>query len=338
MKQYTLAVDAMGSDQAPKTEVEAVLQVVEKFPQVTVKLYGDQEKIAQYLPTPHTRIEVIHCEDVITGNDDAATAVRVKKQSSMAQAIMAVRQKQADAVISSGNTGAYLSGTTLLLGRLKGINRPALASTMPTTTAGKNLIFLDLGAISDGTEVNIVQNAIMGQEMAKILLDVPTPRVALLNNGTETKKGSEIYVQAHKLLADKPAGINFVGNIEPREMFDGHCDVITCEGFAGNITLKSLEGMQKVFTEVLTQEVKQRFAAKIGYLLMKPALRGLKNRLDYRKIGGAMMVGLKAPAIKAHGGSDTEAFTSALSMAVMVVEKELTAAIAEAITATTKEV
>ncbi|MGL6058180.1 MAG: phosphate acyltransferase PlsX [Culicoidibacterales bacterium] len=337
MSQYTIAVDAMGSDHAPKTEVEAVLQAVEKFPKLMIKLYGDETKIAEYLTTQHPRIEVIHCSDVITGDDDAATAVRVKKQSSMAQAIMAVRQKSADAVISSGNTGAYLSGTTLLLGRLKGINRPALATTMPTTTTGQNMIFLDLGAISDGTEKNIVQNAIMGQEMAKILLNVATPRVALLNNGSEAKKGSAIYATAHQLLLEKPAGMNFVGNIEPRDMFDGACDVVTCEGFAGNITLKSLEGMQKAFIEVLTQEVKQRFGAKIGYLLMKPALRGLKNRLDYRKIGGAMMVGLKAPAIKAHGGSDTESFASAIAMAVMVVEKDLTTAIATAITQATQE-
>ncbi|MGL6008431.1 MAG: phosphate acyltransferase PlsX, partial [Culicoidibacterales bacterium] len=268
---------------------------------------------------------------------DAATAVRIKKQSSMAQAIMAVRQKQADAVISSGNTGAYLSGTTLLLGRLKGITRPALATTMPTTVKGKNIIFLDLGAISDATEVNIVQNAIMGQEMAKILLGIAQPRVALLNNGSEAKKGSATYATAHQLLLAKPAAMNFIGNIEPRDIFDGECDVVACEGFAGNITLKSLEGMQKAFIEVLTQEVKQRFGAKIGYLLMKPALRGLKNRLDYRKIGGAMMVGLKAPAIKAHGGSDTESFTSAIAMAVMVVEKELTTAIATAITEATQE-
>lgn len=337
MNKYTIAVDAMGSDHAPKTEVEAVLQAVEKFPHVVFQLFGDESKIATYLTTPHERIQVIHCPDVITGDDDAATAVRVKKQSSMAQAIMAVRQKSADAVISSGNTGAYLSGTTLLLGRLKGINRPALATTMPTTIKGQNMIFLDLGAISDGNETNIVQNAIMGQEMAKILLNIKTPRVALLNNGSEAKKGSAIYVAAHKILAQQPNTMNFIGNMEPKEMFDGRCDVVACEGFAGNLTLKSLEGMQKAFIEVLTQEVQQRLGAKIGYLLMKPALRGLKNRLDYRKIGGAMMVGLKAPAIKAHGGSDTESFTSAIAMAVMVVEKELTEAIASAITQATTE-
>ncbi|MGL5295734.1 MAG: phosphate acyltransferase PlsX [Culicoidibacterales bacterium] len=335
MSQYIIAVDAMGSDQAPKTEVEAVLQLVDQFSNVTFQLFGDENKIAQYLQREHERIQVVHCTSVITGEDDAATAVRVKKDSSMAQAIMAVRQKNAHAVISSGNTGAYLSGSTLLLGRLKGIHRPALASTMPTTKKGQNMVFLDLGAISDGSEKNIFQNAIMGQQMAKILLGVKQPRVALLNNGTESKKGSESYVAAHQMLANETA-IQFVGNIEPRDMFDGGCDVVTCEGFAGNITLKSLEGMQKAFIEVLTQEVKQRFGAKIGYLLMKPALRGLKNRLDYRKIGGAMMVGLKAPAIKAHGGSDTEAFASAIKMAVMVVEKDLTTSIATAITEATQ--
>lgn len=325
-----IVVDAMGSDESPKSEVLAVLRGLNEMTDVEFILVGDQTLMQQYLPKQlPSRLTIVHTDEKITGEDDAALAVRQKPNASMSLALKMVKNKEADAIVSAGNTGAYLSGAVLSIGRLKGIMRPALASILPTPD-GRQSVILDLGANSETTDMMLFQNGIIGSIIASEFLQVKHPKVGLLNNGTEYKKGTPAHKEAYQLLQQDGA-IDFVGNIEGRDFATGVVDVLVADGFSGNIALKTFEGtlryVAKLLKYELTKTTWRKIQAGIGLLIIGPLLKKIAKQYSDEAVGGAILAGVKAPVIKAHGNSNSDAYFGALVVARQFVEAEITAKI-----------
>ncbi|MFH0396290.1 phosphate acyltransferase PlsX [Streptococcus sp. A34] len=300
-----IAVDAMGGDHAPQAVIEGVNQALKEFSDIEIQLYGDEAKIKPYL-TASERVTIIHTDEKINSDDEPVRAIRRKKNSSMVLATQAVKDGQADAVLSAGNTGALLAAGVFVVGRIKNIDRPGLMSTLPTMD-GKGFDMMDLGANAENTAHHLYQYGIMGSFYAEHVRGVKHPRVALLNNGTEETKGTPVHQEAFALLSQEPS-INFIGNVEARELLNGVADVVVTDGFTGNAVLKTVEGTAKSIVGQLTGAIKSgSFLAKIGGLLLKPTLKKALGALDYKTAGGAVLLGLKAPVIKAHGSSDATA-------------------------------
>jgi len=318
---YTIAVDLMGSDEAPQMELAGIQRALEQTTDLQIIAFGHEERIAPYRVN-NARVSYVYTDDVITGEDSAATAFRTKKSASMIKAIAAVKDGTADAVVSSGSTGAYITAALFMLGRIKGINRPALISSFPTAIKGKKVIFGDLGAVADDEAQTIAQNGILVSEIARILLDIPKPELALLNIGSEEAKGSEAYVQAHQLLKANE-GLNFTGNIEPRYVMNGHVDGIVSGGLAGNICLKSYEGAIELVMGQLKEGIMSNIVTKSGGVLLKPALRKMKETFDYDTVGGAIVAGVKAPVIKTHGTTSAGQIASSIMMAERFLQNDL---------------
>ncbi|NQL66391.1 phosphate acyltransferase PlsX [Streptococcus suis] len=300
-----IAIDAMGGDHAPQAVIEGVNQALKEFSDIEIQLYGDEAKIKPYL-TATERVTIIHTDEKINSDDEPVRAIRRKKNSSMVLATQAVKDGQADAVLSAGNTGALLAAGVFVVGRIKNIDRPGLMSTLPTMD-GKGFDMMDLGANAENTAHHLYQYGIMGSFYAEHVRGVKHPRVALLNNGTEETKGTPVHQEAFALLSQEPS-INFIGNVEARELLNGVADVVVTDGFTGNAVLKTVEGTAKSIVGQLTGAIKSgSFLAKIGGLLLKPTLKKALGALDYKTAGGAVLLGLKAPVIKAHGSSDATA-------------------------------
>ncbi|NQP65135.1 phosphate acyltransferase PlsX [Streptococcus suis] len=300
-----IAIDAMGGDHAPQAVIEGVNQALKEFSDIEIQLYGDEAKIKPYL-TASERVTIIHTDEKINSDDEPVRAIRRKKNSSMVLATQAVKDGQADAVLSAGNTGALLAAGVFVVGRIKNIDRPGLMSTLPTMD-GKGFDMMDLGANAENTAHHLYQYGIMGSFYAEHVRGVKNPRVALLNNGTEETKGTPVHQEAFALLSQEPS-INFIGNVEARELLNGVADVVVTDGFTGNAVLKTVEGTAKSIVGQLTGAIKSgSFLAKIGGLLLKPTLKKALGALDYKTAGGAVLLGLKAPVIKAHGSSDATA-------------------------------
>lgn len=314
-----IAIDGMGGDHAPKAIIDGVYEALEKFPDVEVQLYGKEDVMAPYLKA-HDRLTVIHCEEVVEGNDDAARAVRKKKDSSMAKMLEAVHNGSADACLSAGNTGALMAGGLFKVGRIDGVARPALASTLPTLD-GNGFLMLDLGANADAKPENLLQFAVMGDIYAKKVRGIAKPRIGLLNIGTEEKKGNELTKAAFDLL--QQADLNFVGNVEARDLLNGVADVVVTDGFTGNMVLKTLEGTAGALFSMLKEAFMASTKTKIAAALVKNDLRSLKNKLDYTEYGGAGLFGLNAPVIKAHGSSNANAIYNAIRQARTMVAYEV---------------
>ncbi|AVK83136.1 phosphate acyltransferase PlsX [Lysinibacillus sp. B2A1] len=322
-----LALDGMGGDNAPKSVVEGALLALEQIPNLEIQLYGQQEKLEPFLKI-HDRLTVIHCEEVVEGTDDPARAVRRKKDSSMAKIMDAVEVGKADACLSAGNTGALMAGGLFKVGRIEGIARPALATTLPTLD-GKGFLMLDLGANADARPEHLLQYAIMGDIYAKKVGGLQKPRIGLLNIGTEDKKGNELTKAAFELL--KEADINFIGNVEARDLLEGVADVVVTDGFTGNMVLKSIEGTAGALFSMLKEAFMSSTKTKISAALMKNNLRDLKNKMDYTEYGGAALFGLQAPVIKAHGSSNAKAIYSAIRQASTMVEHTVISTITETV-------
>lgn len=322
-----LALDGMGGDNAPKSVVEGALLALEQIPNLEIQLYGQQEKLEPFLKM-HDRLTVIHCEEVVEGTDDPARAVRRKKDSSMARMLEAVTEGKADACLSAGNTGALMAGGLFKVGRIEGIARPALATMLPTLD-GKGFLMLDLGANADARPEHLLQYAIMGDIYAKKVSGLPKPRVGLLNIGTEDKKGNDLTKAAFALL--KEADLNFIGNVEARDLLNGVADVVVTDGFTGNMVLKSLEGTADAIFKMLKEAFMSSTKTKISAVLMKNDLRSLKDKMDYTEYGGAGLFGLQAPVIKAHGSSNAKAIFSAIRQANTMVEHEVVPTITETV-------
>lgn len=322
-----LAVDGMGGDNAPQAIVEGVLMALEDFPEIEIQLYGDEQKMAPYLKQ-HNRLEVIHCTEVVEAEDDPARAVRRKKDSSMARMLEAVAEGRAEACLSAGNTGALMAGGLFKVGRIDGVARPALATTLPTMN-GDGFLMLDLGANADAKPENLLQYAIMGDIYVKQVRGQKAPRVGLLNIGTEDKKGNELTKAAFTLL--KEADFNFEGNVEARELLNGVADVVVTDGFTGNMVLKTIEGTAGTLFKMLKETFFATAKTKIAALLVKNDLKQLKDKMDYTEYGGAALFGLKSPVIKAHGSSNPRAIYSAIRQATIMVEHKVCETIAEKI-------
>ncbi|NQN54532.1 phosphate acyltransferase PlsX [Streptococcus suis] len=299
-----IAVDAMGGDHAPQAVVEGVNQALAAFPDIEIQLYGDEAKIKQYL-TATERVSIVHTTEKINSDDEPVKAIRRKKEASMVLATKAVKDGQADAVLSAGNTGALLAAGVFVVGRIKNIDRPGLMSTLPTMD-GKGFDMMDLGANAENTAHHLYQYGILGSFYAEHVRGVKQPRVGLLNNGTEDTKGTPVHQEAYKLLAEDKS-INFIGNVEARELLNSVADVVVTDGFTGNAVLKTVEGTAKSIVGQLTGSIKNGgLRAKLGGLLVKPTLKKSLGAMDYKIAGGAVLLGLKAPVIKAHGSSDAQ--------------------------------
>lgn len=302
-----IAVDAMGGDNAPQAIVEGVMLAKQDFPDIEFQLYGKEAEIKKYI-TDEKNITIIHTNEKIASDDEPVKAIRRKKTASMVLATQAVKNGEADAIFSAGNTGALLAAGLFIVGRIKNVERPGLMSTLPVMgEPDKGFDMLDLGANADNKPEHLVQYAVLGSFYAEKVRNVQNPRVGLLNNGTEETKGSELTKKAFELLAADET-INFVGNVEARELLNGVADVVVTDGFTGNAVLKSIEGtamnmMSLLKTAILSEGVK----GKMGALLLKNALRGMKDEMDYSKHGGAVLFGLKAPVIKTHGATGPDA-------------------------------
>ena len=302
-----IVIDAMGGDNAPQAIVEGVMLAKQDFPDIEFQLYGKEAEIKKYI-TDEKNITIIHTNEKIASDDEPVKAIRRKKTASMVLAAQAVKNGEADAIFSAGNTGALLAAGLFIVGRIKNVERPGLMSTLPVMgEPDKGFDMLDLGANADNKPEHLVQYAVLGSFYAEKVRNVQNPRVGLLNNGTEETKGSELTKKAFELLAADET-INFVGNVEARELLNGVADVVVTDGFTGNAVLKSIEGtamnmMSLLKTAILSEGVK----GKMGALLLKNALRGMKDEMDYSKHGGAVLFGLKAPVIKTHGATGPDA-------------------------------
>jgi phosphate acyltransferase len=322
-----IAIDAMGGDHAPKEIVIGAMKAVEAFSDIHITLVGDETKIKEYL-TNQERISIIHTSEVILGTDEPVRAVRRKKTASMVLAAQQVADGIADACISAGNTGALMAAGLFVVGRIEGIDRPALTPTLPTI-GGEGFLLLDVGANVDAKPEHLLQYAIMGSIYSEKVRGIAKPRVGLLNIGTEEKKGTDLTKHAFELL--KNANLNFVGNVEARDLLDGVADVVVTDGFTGNMVLKTVEGTALSMFKMLKTTLMSSLKSKLAAAVLKPEFKVLKNTLDYSEYGGAGLFGLKAPVIKAHGSSNGQAIFSAIRQTRDMVGKDVVGLIKKSI-------
>lgn len=322
-----IAVDAMGGDYAPAEIVRGALEAARECRQEII-LVGDEKKIAAELGSaPPPGVEIMHAPETITMAEQPAVAVRKKKQSSIVQAVRLVKEGVAAAVVSAGSTGATMAASLLGLGRIPGIDRPAIASVLPRQ--GGRTVLLDVGANVDCKPHHLLQFALMGSLYTEKILGIPRPRVGLLNVGEEETKGNELTLAAHSLLRASP--LNFIGNVEGRDIFAGTADVVVCDGFVGNIVLKSGEGLALALLEMLKEEVAKSLAARLGAFMLLPALRSFKQKVDYVEYGGAPLLGVNGVVIICHGRSNAKAIKNAIKRAEEAVNSNLVQAIQESI-------
>lgn len=325
-----IAIDAMGGDHAPKSTVEGALAAAKEWNDIEIILVGDQgqlEPLLKGLEIP-VNLRIHHAAEVIEADDEPVRAVRRKKDASMVVAGRLVRENEAEAMISAGNTGALMTTGLLVVGRMNGIERPALAPMIPTVDE-RGVLALDLGANMDAKPEHLAQYALMGSIYREKVHGIRSPRVGLLNVGTEEMKGNELTKAAYPLIQQLP--VNFVGNVESRDILTGACDVLVCDGFAGNILLKSLEGTAGTIFSILKQEFSKSLKNKLAAALLMPSLRGLKKTLDYKEHGGAPLLGLSGLVVKGHGSSDGEAIKNAIRQARTAIQSRLTESISQEI-------
>jgi glycerol-3-phosphate acyltransferase PlsX len=311
----TIALDGMGSDGAPKTEVEGAI-LAARHHDVRVLLIGRKEVLRQEIEHHPSAeglpIEVVHASEVIGMHEKAATAVRGKRDSSMRVGLRLVREGRAAGFVTAGNTGAAMATAKVVLGALPGVDRPALAAVFPTS-AGTASILVDVGANVDSKPQNLEQFAVMGEIYFRTIFKEERPRVGVLSNGEEEGKGNELTREAFKLMRALP--INFVGNVEGRDLYNGKVDVIVCDGFVGNVALKISEGMVQVVRSLLKESLNATLSGQVGALLARQAFKDFKKRLDYSEYGGAPLLGIKGVVIVGHGGSNSNAIKNALRVA-----------------------
>ena len=311
-------VDAFGGDYSPEETVLGAIDALNAKSSLTVVLTGDESRISDVLKGQSydaSRLTVVNAPDVVTNNDVPTDAVRTKRDSSLVKGLeLLATDDEAQAFVSTGATGAVLVGAYMKIGRIKGISRPALAPSLPTVK-GKPVILCDCGANVDCKPLNILHFAIMASAFSSAVTDTVKPVVGLLSNGAEAKKGNELNKEAYALLSECPH-IDFRGNCEARDLLSGDFDVVVCDGFNGNIALKSAEGTAGAIFSVLTDGInKGGLRAKLGALLLKPVLKGVKNKMDYNSQGGACFLGLNKVVVKAHGAAKRKSVCAAILQA-----------------------
>ena len=308
----TIAIDAMGGDFGPAPIIEGTIQALREK-NFKAFIVGDTQQIKPLIPSEFLdRISFVESTDVLDMHEAATNALK-RKETSIYKAVDLVRDKLADAVVSVGHSGATMSLATLRIGRLKGVLRPAIATIMPTAVNGKLSLVLDVGANVDCKAEHLAQFAIMGEAYAKDVLKVPKPKVGLLSNGEEKSKGNEVSKEAYILLQELDS---FVGNVEGNNVFDGSVDVIVCDGFVGNILLKTSEGVADSITKIIKQNVRRSPLAIAGAVLMRKVFGVLKKQVDYAEYGGAPLIGINGCAIIGHGKSNAKAVKNAIFQAI----------------------
>jgi len=311
----SIAVDAMGSDTAPLPEIEGAIQAV-RSRYAEVILVGPQDVLSRELArrgAQGLKIEIMNASEVVTMEDEAAKAFRRKRDSSIRVAARLVHDGKADGLISAGNTGAVMTTAKILLGTLEGVDRPALAQVFPSSVNGKVTVLLDVGANVDCKPLHLEQFAVMGEIYYRVIFGVDKPRVGLLSNGSEPHKGNEVTREVLARLNEMK--LNFAGNVEGRDLFNGRVDVIVADGFIGNVALKISEGLVDTVGSLLKEALGSTVSSKMGYLLSRKAFDRMKKRLDYSEYGGAPLLGVKGVCIICHGGSNANAVKNAIRVA-----------------------
>jgi len=316
-KMVKIAVDMMGGDDAPGIVLDAVKKAVEDFKDLEIILFGDE---SQY-NLSHERIEFRHCTEKIEMEDEPVRAIKRKKDSSMVKMAEAVKSGEADGCVSAGNTGALMSAGLFIVGRIKGVARPALVVTLPTTD-GKGFVFLDVGANADAKAEHLLQYAQLGNIYAQKIRGIQNPSVSLLNIGTEAAKGNSLTKKAYDLF-EKNQSFNFTGNIEAKTLMDGNVDVVVTDGYTGNMVLKNLEGTAKSIGKMLKETIMSSFKNKLAGAVLKKDLETFAKKMDYSEYGGSVLLGLDGTVVKAHGSSNAKAFYSAIKQAKIAGEENI---------------
>ena len=325
-----IIMDAFGGDNASAAVVAGAALALNRFNDITITLCGREDAVRAELQK-HSfdaqRMAVLDASEVIDCHEAPTLAIKRKKDSSLVKSLAAVANGEADCVVSAGSTGALLTGATLIVRRIKGVKRPALAPLLPTRTGGW-LMLIDCGANADCKPSYLQQFAVMGSAYMKGVMGLESPRVGLLNNGAEAEKGNELTKAAYPLIQAAP--VNFAGNCEARDILSGDYDVLVCDGFSGNVVLKYTEGLSATILAMLKEELMADPRAKLG---AKPAFRRMKKKMDYTEHGGAPLLGVNGGVIKAHGSSDAKAFCSAVMQARRFAQADVNGAISAAIAA-----
>lgn len=318
-----IAIDAMGGDHAPQEIVAGALRAKDELG-ISVLLVGDPNKINQALGNNinSSGIEVVAAEDVIDMSEEPLSALRRKPKASINVAMNLVKRKQADAVVSAGHSGAAMAAALLRLGRLKGIDRPAIGAIFPTVIAGKSVLILDVGANVDCRPKYLDQFATMGSIYSQSVLGVDRPNVGLLNIGEESCKGDELALNTYSLL-EKNTNITFAGNAEGRDVLSGNFDVIVCDGFAGNVLLKFAEAVGESVLQIFREELPRGVRGKVGTVMLKPNLKRIKQRIDHAEHGGGLLLGVNGVCIISHGSSQAPSIFSAIRVATEAVDKKV---------------
>jgi len=312
----------MGGDRGPDIVARAAVKVARAHPDSTILLVGDEQAVQKVLARSGDRpsnVGVVHASEVVGMHEAPANAIRKKKDSSIAVATQMLKDGKADALVSAGNTGAVVAGSLVKLGRLHGVSRPAIATFYPSNKGW--VVLLDIGANSDCVPKNLVQFGVMGSVFSQYLLGVGDPRVGLLNIGEESSKGSELVKQAYPLMA--ASTVNFVGNVEGRDVFAHAADVVVCDGFVGNVVLKFSESILSFVTGRLRKEVDKSTRAKVGAFLMRKVFRSFRASMDYAEVGGAPLLGVNGVVIITHGKSSVRAMENAIIMAQRFVKYDI---------------
>ena len=319
-----IAIDGMGGDNAPAAAVDGAIQALKEYDNIELYITGPKETINSELAKysyPENRITVIDAKEVISPNEHPVMALRKKKDSSIVKALNLVKDGVCDGIISAGSTGAFLAGCTLIVGRIEGVERPALSPIMPGRH-GKFMI-VDVGANVDCKPTYLVQFAKMGKIYYEKAFNVQNPSIGLINIGEEEEKGNELTKAAFKLLNEE-SSINFKGNIEPREIPSGDTNILVSDGFVGNTALKMYEGAASNILGIIKDEIlKSSVISKMGIVLLKPVLKNLMKKLDYKEVGGAPFLGVNGICIKAHGSSDGKAFKNAIKQTKIFYENDV---------------
>jgi glycerol-3-phosphate acyltransferase PlsX len=322
-----VALDAMGGDSAPEATVAGALDVVQTTKDVEIVLVGNETLLRRELASSEhstDRITVVHASEVITMDDPPAQFVRRKKDSSLRKVVEMVKEQEADAAVSAGNSGAMMALAFILLGRAEEVERPAIATEMPSFQ--EPFLLLDAGANVDCTAENLVQFALMGDAYCRLARKIEKPRIGLLSIGEEPTKGNELTKETFKLL-EKTGSINFIGNIESKDAYLGSADVVVCDGFVGNIFLKTSEGLAEVIMKMIKREIYGSSVGKLGYLMVKSALKNFRKKVDYSEYGGAPLLGINGSCFISHGRSNANAIKNAILKASEFASKRVFKAI-----------
>ena len=321
--QHSIAIDAMGGDYGIKVTIPASIQILQRFPEINIILVGNavgiKRSLAKLKKSNHPRLSVLNATESVEMDESPQSALKNKKNSSMRLAINLVKSNEASACVSAGNTGALMATARFVLKMLPGIERPAIASNLPNRNGVTCM--LDLGANTDSTPEQLLQFAVMGAMLTSTLTNKKNPSIGLLNIGSEDNKGNEVVKKTFELL--KESHLNFYGNVEGDDIFKGTTDVVVCDGFVGNVALKTTEGVIKMFGNFLTTEYKKNWFTKIIALISLSLLKAFKRRLDPRRYNGASFLGLNGIVIKSHGGADILAFKTAIITAIEESENKV---------------